>query len=146
MVVNCLSLHWKWSFPLRISSVSVTKISSFLAIWSNLLKKSIMENLIFCVVSAFSHDNIQTSRFLFDYDFYRNQRINKQRKRKSQLSLKDKAVQEAWSLKKSTALILLLRYSSSKNFYHKLSWRFLKEKVIRHRSKAVNYYHKKTPF
>ena len=37
------SLHKKWSFPLRISSVNVTK--------SHLLKKSLMENFIFCVVN-----------------------------------------------------------------------------------------------
>ena len=37
------SLHKKWSFPLRISSVNVTK--------SHLLKKSLMQNFIFCVVN-----------------------------------------------------------------------------------------------
>ena len=41
------ALHKKWSFPLRISSVNVTK---FLRIWSNLLKKSLRENFIFCAV------------------------------------------------------------------------------------------------
>ena len=40
------SLHKKWSFPLRISPVNVTKS----AIWSDLLKKLLMENLIFCAV------------------------------------------------------------------------------------------------
>ena len=35
-------LHKKWSFPLRISSVKVAK--------SYLLKKSLMENFIFCAV------------------------------------------------------------------------------------------------
>ena len=34
-------LHKKWSFPLRISSVNVTKSA---------LKKSLMENFIFCAV------------------------------------------------------------------------------------------------
>ena len=38
------TLHKKWSFPLRISSVNVTKSQS------HLLKKSVMENLIFCAV------------------------------------------------------------------------------------------------
>ena len=33
----------KWSFPLKISSVNVTK-------WSHLLKKPLMENFIFCAV------------------------------------------------------------------------------------------------
>ena len=43
-------LHKKWSFPLKISSVNVTKSASFLRIWSHLLKKSLMENFIFCLV------------------------------------------------------------------------------------------------
>ena len=37
----------KWSFPLRISS-------HLLGIWSHLLKKSLMENIIFCTVSSIS--------------------------------------------------------------------------------------------
>ena len=45
--------HKKWSFPLRISSVN-------LQIWSHLLKKSLMENFIFCVVSH----NSKTSSIL----------------------------------------------------------------------------------
>ena len=45
-----LSLHKKWSFPLRISSVNVTKSAGFLRIWSHLLKKSLIENNIFCAV------------------------------------------------------------------------------------------------
>ena len=40
----------KLSFPLRISSVQLTK-SAFLRIRSHLLKKSLMENFIFCVDS-----------------------------------------------------------------------------------------------
>ena len=40
------SLHKKWSFPLRVSSVNVTKTW----IWSHLLNKSLMENFIFCTV------------------------------------------------------------------------------------------------
>ena len=44
------SLHKKWSFPLRISSVSVTKSAVFMWIWSHLLKKSFIENFIFCTV------------------------------------------------------------------------------------------------
>ena len=41
---NKLSLHKKWRFPFRISSVNVTWI------WSHLLKKSFIENFIFCAV------------------------------------------------------------------------------------------------
>ena len=42
----------KWSFPLRISSVNVTKYAVFcsLRIWSQLLKKFLMGNFTFCVV------------------------------------------------------------------------------------------------
>ena len=51
----------KWSFPLRISTVNVTtstvyskydQIRSFLRICSHLLKKSLIENFIFCVVPS----------------------------------------------------------------------------------------------
>ena len=38
------TLHKKWSFPLRISSVNVAKF--FLWIWSHLLKICLMENFI----------------------------------------------------------------------------------------------------
>ena len=43
-------LHKKWSLRLRFSSVNVA-IRSFLQIWSHLLKKSLMENFIFCIVT-----------------------------------------------------------------------------------------------
>ena len=45
------SLHKKWSFPLGISSVNVTK-SALLRIWSQLMEKFNMENFIFCAVSC----------------------------------------------------------------------------------------------
>ena len=51
------SLHKKWSFPLRISSVNVTKFASFLRIWSHLLKKSLMGNFIFCAVNSSPDSN-----------------------------------------------------------------------------------------
>ena len=41
-------MHKKQSFPLRISSVNVTKTSGFLQIWSHMLKKFLTENFIFC--------------------------------------------------------------------------------------------------
>ena len=44
-------LQKKWSFPIRISSVNVTK--SAVRIWSHLLKKSLMKNFIFCAVNIF---------------------------------------------------------------------------------------------
>ena len=43
----------KWSFPLRISSkivISSVNMHSKCAVWLHLLKKSLMENFIFCVV------------------------------------------------------------------------------------------------
>ena len=43
-----VSVHKKRSFPLRNSSVNVTK--SFLLFWSHLLKKSLMGHFIFCAL------------------------------------------------------------------------------------------------
>ena len=55
-VPNCLTyfmylfaLHKKLSFPWRISQYR-DQIRRFLQIWSHLLKKSVMENFIFCAV------------------------------------------------------------------------------------------------
>ena len=45
------TLHKKKFFPLRISSVNVTK-SAVSCGWSHLLKKFLIENYIFCVVIA----------------------------------------------------------------------------------------------
>ena len=62
-------LHKKWSFPLIISPVNVTKSKGhggFGHIWSHLLKKSLMENFIFCAV----RNNLQFS----DYDQFLLQR------------------------------------------------------------------------
>ena len=50
-VLVTLSLHKKWSFPLRMSSVN-HQIRRFLRIWSHLLNKPLMENFIFCAVFA----------------------------------------------------------------------------------------------
>ena len=50
--VSWYSFHYalrkKWSFPLRISSVKSLVARIFLQIWSYLLKKSLIENFIFC--------------------------------------------------------------------------------------------------
>ena len=48
-----LSLHNKWGFLLRICSVNVTK--SALWIWSHLLKKSLIQNFMFCAMYVFSY-------------------------------------------------------------------------------------------
>ena len=42
--------HKKWSFPLRISSVNVTKSAIFMQVCAHLLNTSIMENSILCAV------------------------------------------------------------------------------------------------
>ena len=46
------SLHKKWSFPLKNFFSKCDQIHSFLWIWSQLLKKSLMENFIFCAVDV----------------------------------------------------------------------------------------------
>ena len=56
--LTLVSRHKKLSFPLRISSVNVTKSavsSGFLWIWSDLLKKSLMENSFFmqCITQVY---------------------------------------------------------------------------------------------
>ena len=47
LVGTCL-LHKKWSFPLRIFFSKCDQIRRKVRIFSHLLKKSLMENLIFC--------------------------------------------------------------------------------------------------
>ena len=44
-----IPLHKKWSFQLKISSVNVTQ-SALFCVFGHLLKKSLMENFIFCAV------------------------------------------------------------------------------------------------
>ena len=50
----------KSSFSLRISSVNLTK-PQFPSDWSHLLKKPLMENVIFCAVSFFN--SAQTNEY-----------------------------------------------------------------------------------
>ena len=59
------ALHKKWSFPLRISSVDVTKSAGN---WRNLLK-FLMENFIFCAVKAILTDSgeINSINLWFNY-------------------------------------------------------------------------------
>ena len=56
-------LHKKWSFLLRISSVNVTESQKTLN-FSHLLKKSLMENIIFCAVNNGYVKNIWTNIYL----------------------------------------------------------------------------------
>ena len=48
-IIQQITQHKKWSFLLRTSSVC-DQICSFFQIWSHLLKKSLIENFIFCAV------------------------------------------------------------------------------------------------
>ena len=51
-ILMLITLHKKWGFPLKISSVNVTKSAGRLRICSHLLKKSLMENLILMLISG----------------------------------------------------------------------------------------------
>ena len=44
------TLYKKWSFSLRLFYSKCDQIRSYLQIWSHLLKKSLIENFIFCAV------------------------------------------------------------------------------------------------
>ena len=59
-ILMLITLHKKWGFPWKISSVNVTKSAGKLRICSHLLKKSIMENLILMLISG-----------MYDFDIYR---------------------------------------------------------------------------
>ena len=48
---SMVTLHKKWISPLRISSVNVTKPAFYCRFGHNLLKKSLIENFIFCALS-----------------------------------------------------------------------------------------------
>ena len=63
------SLHKKWSFPLRISFSKCDQIRSNLRIWSHLLKKSIMENFIFCAVRH-KYLKVICEEFIFRKDVF----------------------------------------------------------------------------
>ena len=59
-----MSLHKKWSFPLRISSVNVTKSAVSCGFGrTHLLKKSLMENFNFCTVLQCNFNNLNLNLF-----------------------------------------------------------------------------------
>ena len=58
------ALHKKWSFPLRISSVSVTK-SAVSCIFDHIYWRNLMENFTFCAVRDFD-------LFLFSEFFWKD--------------------------------------------------------------------------
>ena len=68
-IIHCIK---KWNFPLRISSVNMTKIRSFLRIWSHLLNKSSMENFIFCAVSLGIFESHHSEVNYYQIIFQRN--------------------------------------------------------------------------
>ena len=49
------TLHKKWRFPLKISSVDVTKSAGNFRIWSHFLKTSLMENFIFGAIQQWHY-------------------------------------------------------------------------------------------
>ena len=53
------SLHKKMKFSIRDFFSKCDQIRSFRRIWSHLPKKSLMENLIFCVVAAQENEVFQ---------------------------------------------------------------------------------------
>ena len=58
---SIVTLHKNWSFPLKISSVNVTKSTGVHRIWLHLLKKSFMENITFySVLDNFFADILAT--------------------------------------------------------------------------------------
>ena len=66
-----ISLHKKWSFPLKISSAKVpADLAAFTGIWPHLLKKSLMKTSFFCefyvktAASGFDMTSIRTQIIL----------------------------------------------------------------------------------
>ena len=51
-----LTLHNKMKFPIKDIFSKFDQVHSFLRIWSHLLKKSLMENIIFCTVYLSNYD------------------------------------------------------------------------------------------
>ena len=66
-----ITLHKKWSFPLRISTVNVTNPQFPADIWSHLLKKSLKENFIFCAVSVHAMTTLHCN-FVFTLYWHRS--------------------------------------------------------------------------
>ena len=66
-----ITLHKKWSFPLRISTVNVTNPQFPADIWSHLLKKFLKENLIFCAVSVHAMTTLHCN-FVFTLYWHRS--------------------------------------------------------------------------
>ena len=58
------SLHKKWNFPLKIPSVNVTRSPGNCGFWSQVLKKSLMENFIPLAV-------IVTDLFMYRHIFFK---------------------------------------------------------------------------
>ena len=65
---SLIRLHKKWNFPIKVSSVNVTKSGE---IWWNLQKKSLMENFIFCPVLLLSKDKVVAELLKVFWSLYR---------------------------------------------------------------------------
>ena len=57
----------KMKFSIRHFFCKCDQIRNFLRIWSHLLKKSVMENFIFCAVKHSTLDALQSSKYASEY-------------------------------------------------------------------------------
>ena len=67
----CRRLHKKMKFPIQDFCSKCNQICSFPRIWTHLLKKSLMENLIFCAVLSSSVGRIYDRLCNFLTSFYK---------------------------------------------------------------------------
>ena len=63
--IEATSTAQKMKFSIKDFFSKCDQIRSFLRIWSHLLKKSLMENFIFCAVINFFLENLTQNLFLF---------------------------------------------------------------------------------
>ena len=66
----CYILHKKMKFSSKDFFGKCDQIRSFLRIWSNLLKKSLIENFIFCAVITPNPKMYCSSKFFLFYHFH----------------------------------------------------------------------------
>ena len=64
LMMNNHSLHKKWRFSIKNLFRKCDQIRRKVRIWSRLLKKSVMENLIFCVMFHKEQNNIDVWQWL----------------------------------------------------------------------------------
>ena len=64
------------AFPIKDFLSKCDQIRSFLRIWSQLLKKSLMKNFIFCAVPVFTHMDLKVTFYfsiVFEAQIYSRQ-------------------------------------------------------------------------